>query len=39
MLIVKYYYYYLFNMPKQQRAKPKKYIQYNAKKTATNNRQ
>jgi len=26
-----YYYYYLFNTPKQQTAEPKQYIQYNAK--------
>jgi len=35
-------YCYFFNTPKQQRAKPKQYIQYNAKKLlqiATNNRQ
>ena len=29
---MRYYYYYLFNTPKQQWAKPKQYIHYNAKK-------
>jgi len=36
------YYYYLFNTPKQQRAKPTQHKEYNAKKllhVATNNRQ